>query len=296
MGGGSWLGQTGRTVLGQRVERIQEVESFLQGIKTMSFTAVPNTPAINLPPTGPGGPQSFNPVFVQCDPANGNYFQATGRDLVTFYLFAAEEFAPAWLATSNYTVGSVVNFAGEIDSITSVQENAGFVLTVTATNTFTVGAQVKLTGLTGVGNTFLNGLTLIVTSSTGTTFTALDPTDKGTYGPVAESTGIATNPAGIFISIAASGTQFPGGPKQPNTPAYWAAYVDADAELFVASAPDACTGRTSNIGVLSPSNMIPGTFVSGYNVPAPVIQGSTPPVGVVTVEFLVLPSSVFTQA
>src|SRR5271156_4414649 len=246
----------------------------------MSLTAVPNTPAINLPPTGPGGPQSFNPVWAQCDPANGNYFQATGRDLVTFYLFAAEEFAPTWLATSNYNVGSVVNFAGEIDSITSVQENAGIVLTITAVNTFTVGAQVKLTLLSGVGNTFLNGKTLTVISSTGTTFTALDPTSFGAYGPVAETTGIATNPAGIFIAIAASGPGITSvGAKQPNTPLYWAAYVDADADLYVASAPDACTGRTANIGVIES-----GAVVDGYNVPA----AGTPTNGTITVEFLVL--------
>src|SRR5271170_1444716 len=263
----------------------------------MSLTAVPNTPAINLPPTGPGGPQSFNPVFVQCDPANGNYFQATGRDLVTFYLFAAEEFAPAWLATTNYNVGWVVNFAGEIDHITSVQENAGFVLTITATNTFTVGANVKLTGLTGVGNTFLNGLTLTVTSSTGTTFTALDPTSFGAYGPVAETMGIATNPAGIFIALVASGPGILGGAKQPNTPTIWIAYVDADAELYVASAPDACTGRTSNIGnLLTSATTATGLVSDGYTVPAPMTQPYPSTSATVTVEFLVLPSSVFTQA
>src|SRR5271168_494211 len=135
----------------------------------MSLTAVPNTPAINLPPTGPGGPQSFNPVFIQCDPANGNYFQATGRDLVTFYLFAAAEFAPAWLVTTNYNIGSVVNFAGEIAAITNIAITTN-VLTVTASNTFTAGAQVTLVGLTYA--TFLNGQTVTVTSSTGTTFTA----------------------------------------------------------------------------------------------------------------------------
>lgn len=257
----------------------------------MAQTAVPNTPAITLLPTGPASAIALNPVYTQCDPTNGNYATATGRDLFTFYLFAAEEFASSWLATSNYTIGDVVNFAGEVDSITSITENAGFVLTITATNTFTVGAQVTLTLLSGVGNTFLNGLTLTVTGSSGTAFTALDPTEKGAYGPVAESTGIATNPAGIFIATASNGPAY-GGARQPNTPSFWAAYVDADAELYVASAPDACTGRTSNIGVISG-----GAVVNGYNVPAPALTGT--PLGaqaVVTVEFLVLPSSVFTQA
>src|SRR5271168_743263 len=174
----------------------------------MSLTAVPNTPAINLPPTGPGGPQSFNPVFIQCDPANGNYFTATGRDLVTFYLFAAAEFAPAWLTTSNYNVGSVVNFAGEVASITSVTI-ATNIATITATNTFTVGAKVNLIGLTTA--TFLNGVTLTVTGSNGLTFTATF--SNANYGPTAD-TGTATNPAGIFIAVAQSGPGV-GGARQP---------------------------------------------------------------------------------
>src|SRR5271168_530985 len=135
----------------------------------MALTSVPNTPATSLPPTGPGGMTSFNPVWTQCDPANGNYFQATGRDLVTFYLFAAEEFAPTWLATTNYTLGSVVNFAGEIDTITNIAITTN-ILTVTAVNTFTVGVPVHLAGLSTA--TFLNGQIVTVTSTTGTTFTA----------------------------------------------------------------------------------------------------------------------------
>ena|ERR1700675_1849402 len=77
----------------------------------MALIAVPNTPAITLLPTGPGGPTSLNPVYTQTDPANGNYFTATNRDLVTFYLYPAA-FAPAYNATITYTVGQVVNIAG----------------------------------------------------------------------------------------------------------------------------------------------------------------------------------------
>src|SRR5271168_1090618 len=171
----------------------------------MALTSVPNTPAISLPPTGPGGTTSFNPIFTQCDPANGNYFQATGRDLVTFYLFAAEEFAPAWLATTNYNVGSVVNFAGEVDTITNVVILTN-VLTITAHNTFTVGAQVNLIGLTAA--TFLNSQTVVITSSTGTTFTATFSHADYTSTP---DTGTATNPAGIFIALVASGPGILGG-------------------------------------------------------------------------------------
>jgi|SRR5271168_4709160 len=256
----------------------------------MSLTAVPNTPAITLLPTGPGGPQSLNPVWSQCDPANGNYFTATGRDLVTFYLFAAEEFAPAWLTTSNYNIGSVVNFGGEIDTITNVVILTN-VLTITANNTFTVGAQVNLIGLTTA--TFLNGVTVTITSSTGTTFTATF--SHADYVSAAD-TGTATNPSGIFIALAQSGPGIAGA-KQPNTPAYWIAYVDADAELYVASAPDACTGRTSNIGsLLTVATTATGLVSDGYTVPTPMTQPYPSTSATVTVEFLVLPSSVFTQA
>lgn len=246
----------------------------------MALTAVPNSPAIVLQPTGPASGIALNPVWTVCDPTNGNYATATGRDLFTFYLFPSAEFAPAWLATSNYTLGYVVNFAGEVDTITSVTINTN-VATITASNTFTVGAQVTLAGLTAA--TFLNDVTLTVTGSTGTTFTATF--SHSNYGPTSD-TGTATNPAGIFISTASSGPGS-GGAKQPNTPAYWAAYTDADADLYIASAPDACTGRTANIGIIEN-----GQVVDGYNVPA----AGTPNNGTVTVEFLVLPSSVFTQA
>lgn len=246
----------------------------------MALTAVPNTPAITLQPTGPASAIALNPVWTACDPTNGNYATATGRDLFTFYLFPAADFAPTWLVTSNYTLGSVVNFAGEIDTITATA-SASNILTVTANNTFTVGAQVHLAGLTTA--TQLNGQTLTVTGSSGTAFTAVFA--HADYVTAAD-TGTATNPAGIFIATTSSGPGYSGA-RQPNTPAYWAAYVDADAELYIASAPDACTGRTANIGIIQN-----GAVVSGYNVPA----AGTPNNGTVTVEFLVLPSSVFTQA
>jgi hypothetical protein len=247
----------------------------------MALTAVPNTPAITLQPTGPASAIALNPVWTVCDPTNGNYATATGRDLFTFYLFPAEEFAPAWLATSNYTLGAVVNFGGETDAITATASTTN-VVTVTANNTFTVGALVTFTGLTFA--TWLNGQTLAVTGSSGTAFTV--NFSHADYATQAETTAHAENPAGIFIALQASGPGS-GGARQPNTPAYWSAYVDADAELYVASAPDACTGRTANIGIIEN-----GAVVSGYNVPA----AGTPNNGTVTVEFLVLPSSVFTQA
>jgi|SRR5271157_1496942 len=77
----------------------------------MSMTAVPNTPALVLQPTGPGGATSLNPVYQQCDPTNGNFATATGRDLLTFYLYPATA-APAYNGSLAYSVGQVVNFGG----------------------------------------------------------------------------------------------------------------------------------------------------------------------------------------
>src|SRR5271168_1400719 len=253
----------------------------------MPLTAVPNTPAIVLQPTGPASAIALNPVWTACDPTNGNYCTATGRDLLSFYLFPAAEFAPAWLLTSNFTLGSVVNFGGETDAI-SATASATNVVSVTANNTFTVGALVTFSGLTFA--TWLNGQTLAVTGSSGTAFTvAFSHADYATTA----DTGTATNPAGFFIATASSGPGS-GGARQPNTPAYWAAYVDSDALLFVASAPDACTGRTANIGTIDSVSGLIGTgpVETGYNVPA----AGTPNDGTITVEFLILPSSVFTQA
>lgn len=239
----------------------------------MAFTAVPNTPAITLLPTGPGGSTSLNPVYTQCDPTNGNYFATTNRDLVSFYLFPAAEFAPSWLATTTYTYGQVVNFAGSVATITQIAITTN-VLTVTAANVFTAGAQALLDGLTTA--TFLNGVTVTVTGSNGSTFTATYA--HANYGPAAD-TGTATVAAGIFIaSNSSSQTNLN---VMPSTVGYWEAYVDADATVTLYSAPDICTGRKSDVDnyqiALATPNVPPASAADGA-------------------EFLVLPSSVFTQA
>lgn len=150
----------------------------------MPATMVPNNPAYTLPPTGPAGATSANPAYTACDPANGNYFVATSRDLVTFYLYPPSS-APAWSVSVGYTPGQVV---------------------------------------------------------------------------------AATGPAYYIASLASTGVS----PTGPTAAAYWAPYTGSSVSL--ASAPDQCTGRVSD--------------VDGYNVP----------LGAGSVEFLVLPSSVFTQA
>src|SRR5277367_253894 len=236
-------------------------------------TAVPNTPAITLQPTGAPGATAFNPVYTQCDPTNGNYATATGRDLVSFYLFPAATFAPAWLTTTSYNVGQVVNFGGSVATITQVAITTN-VATITASNTFTVGAQATLAGLTVA--TFLNSAVVTITASSGTTFTFTYA--HADYAPAAD-TGTGTVPAGIFIATNVLPTTNLN--MMPSTVGFWSPYVDADADLHIYSAPDQCTGRTAD--------------VVGYNVPLAAPQ-APPPTAVVEVEFLVLPSSVFTQA
>lgn len=225
-----------------------------------AMTAVQNSPAITLLPTGPGGPTSLNPVYQQCDPTNGNFFTTTNRDLVTFYLYPATA-APAWLAGVTYTTGDVVNFPGDSASITNVSITTN-VATLTAANSFTAGEVVNLAGLTTA--TFLNGFaaTVLASGLSGTQFTFTFAHADYASAP---DTGTASNTSGPFIAIATNVNQ------KPHTPAVWAAYSGAsDVTLF--SAPDACTGRKAD--------------VDDYNVP----------LGAGSVEFLVLPSSVFTQA
>ena len=88
-----------------------------------------------------------------------------------------------------------------------------------------------------------------MTGSSGTAFTALVPQKGRITSPLAESQALQQT---LLVSSSLLLATVPayGGATQPNTPSFWAAYVDADAELYIASAPDACTGRTSNIGII----------------------------------------------
>jgi hypothetical protein len=51
----------------------------------MPRTVLPSTPATVLQPTGPSSGTALNPTFTAADTVNGNYFTASGRDLVTVY-------------------------------------------------------------------------------------------------------------------------------------------------------------------------------------------------------------------
>jgi hypothetical protein len=77
----------------------------------MSLTSVPNNPAINLLAYYPSLTTQLNALYQQCDPTNGNYFVATGRDLVTFIALPSTS-APAYNAGNVYAVGQVVNDGG----------------------------------------------------------------------------------------------------------------------------------------------------------------------------------------
>jgi hypothetical protein len=74
----------------------------------MSFTLVANIPLVVTPPVAQASPY-YNPSFLPVDPINGNYFLASGDDLVTFYC-APMATAPVWDATVTYTQGQVVNY------------------------------------------------------------------------------------------------------------------------------------------------------------------------------------------
>jgi hypothetical protein len=239
----------------------------------MAKTAVQNSQVITLQPTGVASSVSLNPIFIACDPTNGNFFTASGRDMMTFFCLPSED-APAWSAAVNYTAGQVVNFAGESDSITNISITTN-VLTVTAVNTFTVGVPVTLSGLTTA--TFLNNQIVVVISTTGTSFTATFAHADYASAP---DTGSAHIASGVFIAVAASGTNA-GGARQPNTPAYWGVYVDGSSTVTFLSAPDACTGRKSDI--------------VNYPIPVPTNTPLPAPNNGGTVQFQILPSSVFTQ-
>jgi len=71
--------------------------------------------------------------------------------------------------------------------------------------------------------------------------------------------------------------------QNPTTsPTFWALYVDGTSTITLFSAPDACTGRTAD--------------VVSYPVLLPTPTSSPAAGEYPGVEFLVLPSSVFTQA
>lgn len=74
-------------------------------------TVISDIAAVPLQPTIPASATQYNPTLTVVDPINGNYFTATGRDLVTFYCSPAAN-APTWSALVTYTQGNVVNLSG----------------------------------------------------------------------------------------------------------------------------------------------------------------------------------------
>jgi hypothetical protein len=73
----------------------------------MAFTLISNIPLVVTPPLAQASP-FYNPTFLTIDPINGNYFMASGDDLVTFYASPAA-LAPTWNSSTTYTPGQVVN-------------------------------------------------------------------------------------------------------------------------------------------------------------------------------------------
>lgn len=228
-------------------------------------TQVQNNPAINLLANYPSGiGSSITAQYIACDPTNGNFFNATGRDLVTFIGVPASA-AAAWNAAASFTIGQVVNF-GQSAAITNIAITTN-VLTVTAVNTFQAGDPISFAGLTTA--TFLNNQTVTVISSSGATFTA-----SFTHADYASApdTGNGFTASASFQATAANQNVHP---TSTAGAAVWTSYVGGNDTVSVTSAPDACTGRTANI--------------VNYAVPVFDIPKSN-------VEFCVLPSSTFTQA
>jgi len=238
----------------------------------MPVQQIINNNPIVLPPTGPASAASLNPLYTACDATNGSYFQTTGRDLVSFYCAPASS-APAWLSTTLYTKGQVVNF-GLAASITNIAITTD-VLTVTANNTFQVGETVALAGLTTA--TFLNAQSVTILTATTLQFTA-----NFTHADYASApdTGTATIPTDSYIALQNLGSNLNIQPTSTAGAAFWAPYDDGSSTVTLSSAPDGCTGRTV------PTNNPP---LNPYTVPvATEINPGT--------EFLVLPSSTYTQA
>jgi hypothetical protein len=74
----------------------------------MAFTLISNIPVVPTPPLAQASPY-YNPTFLSVDPVNGNYFMASGDDLVTFYCSPVANSAPAWSSSTTYTQGQIVN-------------------------------------------------------------------------------------------------------------------------------------------------------------------------------------------
>jgi hypothetical protein len=77
----------------------------------MAQTQVPNAAAYTLPPTGPSTGTVMNPVYQAADIVNGNYFVATGSDLVTVWNTDS--------AAHNLSVTSAPDASGRLANITN---------------------------------------------------------------------------------------------------------------------------------------------------------------------------------
>lgn len=153
----------------------------------MAQTLVQNNPANSLLAFYPSLTTQLTELTQQCDPLNGNYFNATGRDLVTFLALPSSS-APAWTTGATFTQGQVVNYSGSpYIALANVGLNQGvspaplsFAITSVAggtgvyTGTITGGAANAYVGyyfvVTGFSNLPNNG-TFICTASSATTLT-----------------------------------------------------------------------------------------------------------------------------
>jgi hypothetical protein len=171
----------------------------------MPQTLLANNPVTVLQPVGPW---SLTQVFTTVDPINGNYFIASGSDLVTFYALPAED-APLWSAATTYTAGQVVQAYPAYNALTA----------------YPVGAIVSSVGINYYS---LQAANTGNTPATSPTFWAVYTGDDG---------------ATAYIAIANASPNLNQLPA--SSPTFWSAY--GGSTLNVSSAPDACTQRTANI-------------------------------------------------
>jgi hypothetical protein len=229
----------------------------------MAQTLVQNNPANTLLSYYPSLTTQLTELWQSCDPLNGNYFVATGRDLVTFLALPSSS-AIAWTPALTFTQGQVTNYSGSpYIALSNVGLNQGV---APAPLSFSIASVAGGTGvytgtITGGGSNAFAGYYFVVTG-----FSNLP--NNGTFVCTASS---ATT---LTLQNAASVAETPLLPANASTPTgFWTAYTGSTVTVY--SAPDACTGRTANI----------------VNYPVPVFDATHQ-----SVEFLVLPSSVFTQA
>jgi hypothetical protein len=84
----------------------------------MAYTLLTSVPLSSILASGPATGTSLNLAFSTVDPINGNYFVASGRDLITFSCSPTSA-ASVWSSSTVYTQGRVVNVTAGSPAVTT---------------------------------------------------------------------------------------------------------------------------------------------------------------------------------